>query len=789
MGAGQEPLHHRVQFFEDAEALGQRVAQFLVEGLQRGARAVAIARLVHLSAIEQQLTRAGIDVAAAKSLDKLVLIDAQDVVDAVVIDGHSNAAKFRELAHARIPTNRDVHVYGEVVDLLWERGQRDAMLELEELWSQLLRDQPITLLCGYRLGAFGHDLESFDRICGLHDGAHPGYGALVESIDSAHAIRMLEQRAVTLELEVERRRRTERRMHDLLAVTTELAAASDRATVAKLVVEAGRAAVGASYAGAWILAGNELALVSASEASSRVAARFDRVPLTADFPATRAFRTGEPIFLANLGEYAEMFPASFSRLAALNESTYRAFALLPFHSHGAVTGVVSYTYDHDHPFEESERTFMTLLARQCGIAFERIRNAEAEKASRADVELLYELIATSNRLDKVEDVYAFALRSVMRGTKSDRAAILLFDSDDVLRFKASDGLSPTYRAAVEGHTPWKRTDLYPAPIAVNDTEADAAWAGYRDVFRAEGIRALAFVPIINQRRELIGKFMLYRNEARPFSAHDIQLTATVAVHVAQALDRKRREKELSRAYREEREARLQADEAIAAREEILSVVSHDLRNPVGGIMIAASALLNVDAGEKTVRVRTMAERIHRAAERMARFITDLVDFAGIEGGRLELDRAQHNPESILNAASELFLPIALERGLRFETRMIQGLPAVECDSDRAVQVLTSLVSNALKVTPKGGAVSIGAEVKGNDVVFFVRDTGPGIEADEIPKLFERHWRSKSSSYKGAGLALAIARGIVDAHGGKIWAESRLGAGSTFYFSLTGAPRN
>jgi signal transduction histidine kinase len=121
--------------------------------------------------------------------------------------------------------------------------------------------------------------------------------------------------------------------------------------------------------------------------------------------------------------------------------------------------------------------------------------------------------------------------------------------------------------------------------------------------------------------------------------------------------------------------------------------------------------------------------------------------------------------------------------------MIQGLPAVQCDSDRAVQVLTSLVSNALKVTPKGGAVSIGAEVKGRDVVFFVRDTGPGIEADELPKLFERHWRSKSSSYKGAGLALAIARGIVDAHGGKIWAESRLGAGSTFYFSLTGEPRN
>lgn len=790
MGVAQEPTHHRVQFFESVETLGERVARFLVSGLEHGANAVALARASHLAAIEHHLAIAGIDVTAARSLGKLVTIEAQEVIDAVIIDGRPDPAKFRELVLSRFPLERNVHVYGEVVDILWERGEHAAMLELEVLWSKMLHEQPITLLCGYQLGAFGHDLEAFDRICALHEGRHPGYGALVDRIDPGNAIKLLELRAATLELEVERRTRTERRMHQLLAVTTDLAATQDRQTAAKLVVESGRVAVGAAYAGVWIVDGNDLALVSASESSSRVAAQFDRMPLSADLPAVRAFRSGEPLFLADLGEYAEMFPESFKRLAALNQASYRAFALLPLHSAaGAVTGVMSYTFDQDHAFEESERTFMTLLARVCGVTFERIRQTEAEKASRADVELLYELIATSNRLDSVEEVYAFALRSVMRGTKSDRAAILLFDSDDVMRFKATDGLSPAYRAVVEGHSPWKRSDLYPAPIAVNDTETDPAWASYREVFRAEGIRSLSFVPIIDHRRELIGKFMLYRNQPRPFSARDIQLCATVAVHVAQALERKRKEKELSRAYREEREARLLADEAIGAREEILSVVSHDLRNPVGMIMIAASSLLNVDAGEKTVRVRTMAERIHRAAERMARFITDLVDFAGIEGGRLELQRAAHDPETILSAASELFSPIAIERGLRFETRAIHNLPPVQCDSDRAVQVLTSLVSNALKVTPKGGAVSIGAEVKGGDVVFYVRDTGPGIEADELPKLFERHWRSKSASYKGAGLALAIARGIVDAHGGKIWAESRLGAGSTFYFSLTGAPRN
>jgi signal transduction histidine kinase len=101
--------------------------------------------------------------------------------------------------------------------------------------------------------------------------------------------------------------------------------------------------------------------------------------------------------------------------------------------------------------------------------------------------------------------------------------------------------------------------------------------------------------------------------------------------------------------------------------------------------------------------------------------------------------------------------------------------------------MSNLVANALKVTPRGGAISIGATPDAAQVVFFVRDTGPGIEPEELPRLFQRYWRSKHPQYKGAGLGLSIARGIVDAHGGRIWAESQLGRGTTFYFSLAAMP--
>jgi len=207
-------------------------------------------------------------------------------------------------------------------------------------------------------------------------------------------------------------------------------------------------------------------------------------------------------------------------------------------------------------------------------------------------------------------------------------------------------------------------------------------------------------------------------------------------------------------------------------------VSHDLRNPLGTILMGAQTLLlQLD---DPARTRITAQRIHRQAERMARLIEDLVDFAAIQAGKITLDRRPHAPDAIVRAAAELFAPLAAEREVRFDVRTMPDQPPVTCDAERAAQVLSNLLSNALKVTPRSGTITLGVEPNG---VFYVRDTGPGIDADELPRLFERYWRSKHSTYKGAGLGLSIAKGIVDAHGGTIWVTSAPGAGSTFRFTL------
>jgi signal transduction histidine kinase len=773
---------HRVQLYRSRSALAQDVVAHLDAALAANGGAIAFARSDILDELARRFTG-----------ERVALLTVDRVLDEVVRDGFPDRERFRAFVGGlldRVSGSGPIHIYGEVVDVLWARGQHGAVLVLEQLWHELGHERDFALLCGYDAGAFGPgEARELEAICALHD-----HVAIVDERGPA-AVVALEQRAHQLETEVARRQRLEKRMLRLLAVTGDLAAAHSRDEIVRLAVDGGRAAVDSTSATLWLLRDGELALAATSDRVPGDVEPYRTIDPALDTPLGHALRSREPVFLGSRADYRARFPASYARVEATLHDGELALAIVPVAADNGPFGVLCFAFDRVRVYEDADRAFKAVLVRQVALALERVhlqaeeraqreaaeRAAAAEKSARIEAELLYEVTGTANALDELEPIYALALDAVMRGAGTQRAAVLVLDSDGMMRFKASRGLSEGYRQAVEGHSPWKPDEQHPTPVIVEDTETDPAWLKYRDVFRAEGIRALAFVPLVHHRK-LIGKLMLYRDEPRAFSASELQLTSTVAIHVAQAIERKRAEQELARAYRVERDAHLEAEEATRAREEILSVVSHDLRNPLGAILMGASMLLGSDSPDK--RVRTVAERIHRQAERMARLIEDLVDFAGIQAGRLAIARAKHAPEEIIAAARDLFGPIAAERGLELEARTPPGLPAIECDSERAVQVISNLIANALKVTPRGGRIAIGAEPNDREIVFYVRDTGPGIDPDDLPNLFERFWRSKRSTYKGTGLGLSIARGIVDAHGGRIWAESTLGTGSTFYFSLS-----
>jgi PAS domain S-box-containing protein len=232
---------------------------------------------------------------------------------------------------------------------------------------------------------------------------------------------------------------------------------------------------------------------------------------------------------------------------------------------------------------------------------------------------------------------------------------------------------------------------------------------------------------------------------------------------------------------ESRRAQREAEDAVHHRDEVLAIVSHDLRTPLSAIIMGAR-VLGGGAAEDPERVRATATRIASSGERMNRLIGDLLDLASLERGRLSMRRAAHAPSTLAREAADVIRPAAEAKGLDVRWRAADDLPLVPCDHDRILQVLGNLTSNAVKATASGH-VAIGASERGDQVLFEVQDTGPGIPAEELPHVFDRFRRGRSAAYAGTGLGLAIARALVEAHGGRIWAESTPGLGTVVRFSL------
>jgi signal transduction histidine kinase len=225
-------------------------------------------------------------------------------------------------------------------------------------------------------------------------------------------------------------------------------------------------------------------------------------------------------------------------------------------------------------------------------------------------------------------------------------------------------------------------------------------------------------------------------------------------------------------------ARAHADAARAARDQLLAIVVHDLGNPLNVIKLAAVGLRRTEAvDEAALRA---ADRIERAATRMGRLVHDLQDATQIERGTLSVDSAPELVGPILREVVEEFLPPSQAKGVHLGTLLPAVDTVVRADRSRLVQVLGNLVGNALKFTPTGGRIDLGAEERGDVVVFQVKDTGPGIEPEHLPHVFDRYWKANGA---GTGLGLFIARGLVQAHGGRLDVSSRPGLGAIFAFEV------
>ena len=227
-----------------------------------------------------------------------------------------------------------------------------------------------------------------------------------------------------------------------------------------------------------------------------------------------------------------------------------------------------------------------------------------------------------------------------------------------------------------------------------------------------------------------------------------------------------------------------SDDALATRDDFLGIVSHDLRNMLNA-MLGSAALIEKGAMQRDLveQVVTHARRIQRSGARMNRLIGDLVDVASIEAGVLAVTREVGDPATVVTEAVDTFQVQAAAAGVSLAAEIVPPPTLAEFDSARILQVLTNLLSNAIKFTPAHGTIVVHVERFGDEIRFAVSDSGVGIATDQLEAVFVRFLQVTENDRRGVGLGLYISKAIVQGHGGRIWADSKIGGGSTFCFTL------
>lgn len=527
-------------------------------------------------------------------------------------------------------------------------------------------------------------------------------------------------------------------------------------------------------------------------------------------------------------------------------------------------------------------------------------------ATDAHVEACLGLTRALSGIRTDDEIYEVALDALADGLGVRRASILLFDADGVMRFKAHRQLSDAYRRAVEGHSPWTPDSQDADAIFVEDVAGEPSLAPYIDVITAEGISAMAFIPLVSLGR-VIGKFMLYADVPRTFTPAEARLADIIACHVAFAVERTRSEALARRGetrlrfaldsasmgtwdwdlatqsvewsdnleavhglppgtfdgtfasyereiHPEDRErvhasieraiaegvpheveyrlvapdgtirwaegkghvefedgrpvrmsgvcmmitrrkeaelARLAAaEEAARLTDEFLATLSHELRTPLNAILGWAQMLQT--RALPPDRLQQAVDVIGRNARLQAQLIEDILDLSRIITGKLQVERLPVSISQLVEAAINGVQPAAEAKALTVSRRLDPALPVLEGDPSRLQQVLGNVLANAIKFTPEGGRVELRATVDDGEISIDVSDSGVGIAVEFLPYVFDRFRQEDSRTTRrhgGLGLGLAIARHLVEEHGGEIQAHSEgLGRGTTIRIRLpAGAP--
>ncbi|HIQ01263.1 MAG TPA: GAF domain-containing sensor histidine kinase, partial [Anaerolineales bacterium] len=462
-------------------------------------------------------------------------------------------------------------------------------------------------------------------------------------------------------------------------------------------------------------------------------------------------------------------------------------ALIPMRVRGKVVGVLSAMSHVPHEFTPREIAFLEAIASQVGMAVENARLFEAERSQRRMAETLRGMAAVLTSSLELGQVLQWLLEYLKELVPYDRATVMLLEGDR-LRVAATGGYAclPDGREAV-GYTVDLADDPLLVrlvhkgePILIKDTASDPRWDYPQSMWVT---RSWIGVPLI-VRGVVTGVLSLARERSAGFTDEEMKLAVDIAGHAAVAIENARLYRKIQEHAARLKEAYDQLKEADRLKDEIVQNVSHELRTPLAFIKGYVELMRSGELGPLTPEQEQGLEVVARRTDHLTRLVNDFVTLQVVSWETLNLRMVDMG--RLARTAVEDCRSAAGQNGIAVREEIPLALPSVLADPDRIGQVLDNLLTNAIKFSPRGGTITVRVREAGEWLRVEVSDTGIGIPADKLSRVFERFYQVDGTSrrrFGGAGLGLAIVKQIVEAHGGEVGVESTVGKGSTFYFTL------